>query len=159
MSCSLLSDGLLLKQCLRLMNSLLEEIEVGAISLNFNNWKVNQHACDLRGKLRTNQLCDELKYAGSDCLSVSWVNFSNSSIKRGSFSIKLVRHWVLTLDKLNLNCHLTSCNLRHWHTWHGHTWHWHSSHWHWLRTLLSRHSLLMLLSHLHILIVITAIIL
>ena len=56
-------DGLLLEEGLSLLDSLLEEVEVGAVALNLSDGQVNQHTGDLGSELGSNDLGDELEDA------------------------------------------------------------------------------------------------
>lgn len=56
-------DGLLLEEGLSLLNSLLEEVEVGAVALDLGDGQVDQHTSDLGSELGSNDLGHELEDA------------------------------------------------------------------------------------------------
>ena len=52
-----------MEEGLSLLNSLLEEVEVGAVALDLGDGQVDQHTGDLGSELGSNNLGDELEDA------------------------------------------------------------------------------------------------
>ena len=133
-----LSNCLLLKELLSLVDTLGKQIEICDIPLDFNDGQVDKHTSNLGSVLLTNKLSNKFENACTDSLFVCGVNFCDGSVDWHGLVIELVCHGVSRWSKLNLHLHMTRLRSNHTRCWHRHSaghWHGHSS-WHWHRLSL-----------------------
>ena len=78
-----------------LVDALGKQVKVSCVSLNFYDWQIDEHTCDLGSILLTGKSGDKLENRATNDLLVAGVDFSNSGINWHGLGIQFLGHGIL----------------------------------------------------------------
>ena len=103
-----------MQELLSLLDTLSEQVKVGAVALDFVDGQVDEHTGDLGCALGTHQLGHELEDARADGLLVRGVDLDDGGVDGCSLGVEFLGHGLIRGSELN--------SVGHWHVGHRH-WH------------------------------------